>query len=110
MILKKISENILKGTITSLIGVTTMIITLVLLWTRAIDFVWNGVAGLCIGCILLLAPKAIETSLVEFIKAWGRRASDMFSGFGGFGFGGRIEGNEEKGKDPTDNGEGNQKP
>ena len=99
--LKKITGNIIKGTISSLIGVATMIVTLILIWTGAIHFIWDGVAGLSIGCILLFTPQIIETAVLELIKSWGKQARGMF----GFGMG-----DEDGGRDITNNGEGNQKP
>jgi hypothetical protein len=52
--------SVFKGYVTSAIGTITMVLTLILLWQRVVGFVWEGVAGLCIGCILFLAPQAIE--------------------------------------------------
>lgn len=41
----------------------------------------NGIGGLVVGTILLIAPKTIETKLSEFIKAWGSKSSDPFSNY-----------------------------
>lgn len=60
--------NIIKGWITSIVGVITMITTLLLVFTSQIDFIWNGIAGLSIGTILLMAPQTIEK---QFIKLFG---------------------------------------
>ncbi|GEM_PF-2579271 len=64
-----VQTNIVKGWITSIVGTITMVITLVLIWTKDIDFVWQGVAGLITGSILLLAPGAIEGFIRQFLKS-----------------------------------------
>lgn len=63
----KITQNIIKGFITSAIGLTTMVVTLFLVFTKSMDFVWSGVAGLGIGCVLLLAPDTIVKSFGNLI-------------------------------------------
>lgn len=83
-------KSIFDAVVTSVIGVVTMVITLILVWTRAIDFVWQGVAGLIVGCILLMVPKSFEDFVKEGIKSWGKRA-------GGW-FGGNNDDNREEGK------------
>lgn len=37
-----------------------MVLTLILVWKNNISFVWEGIAGLSIGCILFMAPQAVE--------------------------------------------------
>lgn len=51
--------NIFKAIITSTIGIVTMLLTLVLVATSTIDFVWGGIAGLILGCVMLLSPDTI---------------------------------------------------
>jgi hypothetical protein len=63
----KLSENILKGYFTTLVGVATTGITLYLVYTDKMDFVWNGVAGLSIGTVLILAPQSIEAMFGHLI-------------------------------------------
>ena len=63
----KLKANVIKGWITSIIGVITMLVTLFLVFAGEMDFVWNGVAGLAIGCTLLIAPKTIEKKFSEII-------------------------------------------
>lgn len=63
----KLKVNIIKGFITSLIGVVTMLITLLLVFMGDMDFIWNGIAGIAIGCTLLLAPQTIEKKFSEII-------------------------------------------
>jgi hypothetical protein len=48
-----------------------MIITLALLWKGSIDFIWEGVGGLTMGAILLLAPKTIEKKVAQAIDRFG---------------------------------------
>lgn len=67
----KVIKNIIKGIITSAIGVATMIVTLLLIWAGTIDFVWEGIAGLAIGTILLLAPDTFVKKMGDVIKAVG---------------------------------------
>jgi len=67
----KFTKNIIKGLITSAIGVATMVITLFLIFTGSMDFVWGGLAGLAMGTILLLAPDTLVKKLGDVIKAVG---------------------------------------
>lgn len=73
--MKKLEQNVVKGWITTVIGTITMLLTLFLVFTGEFDFVWEGIGGLAIGTILLLAPKTIEKKVSEAIKAWGGRDS-----------------------------------
>lgn len=68
-----LKKNVLKGWITSIIGVITMVLTLVLVFCDQIDFVWDGVAGLSIGTILLMAPQTIEKYFVRLFGAMSGR-------------------------------------
>lgn len=63
----KLTQNILKGYFTTLVGVATVVITLLLIYNDKMDFVWNGVAGLSIGTVLILAPQSIERLFVSMI-------------------------------------------
>lgn len=63
----KITQNIVKGLITSAIGLATMIVTLFLVFTGSMDFVWSGIAGLSIGAVLLLAPDTIVKSFGKML-------------------------------------------
>lgn len=63
-----LKQNIVKGWITTIIGTITMILTLFLIFTKVIDFMWEGIAGLSIGCILVMAPKTIEKKVSELIR------------------------------------------
>lgn len=67
----KVTKNIVKGIITSAIGVATMVVTLLLIFAGTLDFVWEGIAGLTMGTILLLAPDTIVRKLGDVIKAIG---------------------------------------
>lgn len=67
-------KNITKGWITSLVGVLSMVITLIMIWKGNMDFVWDGVAGLTIGTTLLLAPKTVEQAFTNFISKFSGNA------------------------------------
>lgn len=70
-----IKQNVIKGWITTIVGTATMVVTLVLVFTKAIDFVWEGTAGLIVGCLLLMAPKTIEKKVSDAIRYVGGRGS-----------------------------------
>jgi len=70
-----LERNIISGWATTIIGIAAMIISLVLVWQKVFDFVWEGIGGLAIGTILLIAPKTIEKAIMEGIKAWGKRGN-----------------------------------
>lgn len=70
------TKNIVKGIITSAIGVATMVTTLMLLFSGSISFVWEGIAGLAMGVILLLAPDTIIKKLGDVISAIGGRGGN----------------------------------
>lgn len=63
-------KNVAKGWITSIIGILTMILTLYLVYNGTFDFIWEGVGGLVMGTILLLAPQTIEKKVSEAISKW----------------------------------------
>lgn len=70
----QIRENVVKGWVTSVIGLITMIVTIILVYREVIDFTWDGVVGLVIGSLLLMAPKTIEKKVSEAIGAWGGKS------------------------------------
>lgn len=70
-----IQRNVISGWATTIIGIVTMIISLVLVWQKVFDFVWEGIGGLAMGTILLIAPKTIEKAIIEGIRAWGKRGN-----------------------------------
>lgn len=76
-----IKLNIIKGWITTIIGMAAMIITLILVWQQVFDFVWEGIGGLVIGALLLLAPRTIEKKISEIIKAWGQKNNNSFDDY-----------------------------
>ena len=69
----QIRQNIVKAWITSIMGTLLMATSLFLWFFGFINLIWEGAAGLIIGCILLLAPKTIEKKVSEAIKSWGGR-------------------------------------
>lgn len=76
-------RNIISGWATTIVGIVTMIITLVLVWQKVFDFVWEGVAGLSIGTILLVTPRAVERAIIELIRSWGKRGNPYNNNEGG---------------------------
>lgn len=63
-------KNMVKGWITSIIGIATMCLTLFLIYNSTISFIWEGIGGLVIGTILLLAPQTIEKKISQVINKW----------------------------------------
>lgn len=75
-IIKMLKKNVIKGWITSIIGITAMVITLILVYLDKMDFLWDGIAGLSIGTILLMAPQTIEKYFIDlFSKFTGKSSS-----------------------------------
>lgn len=66
-------KSVFDAWVTTILGLVTMAITLILVWQRVFDFVWEGIGGLTIGVILVLAPRTIERILVRGIDAWGKK-------------------------------------
>jgi len=77
------TKNAFKGWLTTLIGVATMVLTLWEVYKNVFDFVWEGIGGLIVGSILIMAPQTIEKKLSEVIKAWGNKKSGSDWGGGG---------------------------
>jgi len=70
-------KNVIKGMITSSIGVITMLVTLFLVFVGSIDFIWSGLAGLSFGTILLLSPDTIIQKIGDVITLIGlKKGSD----------------------------------
>jgi len=65
--MRKSKNNIFKSLITTSLGVACGVITLILLFASKIDFVWEGIGGLVIATLLILAPDAIVTNTGVFI-------------------------------------------
>lgn len=54
-------KNIFKGWITTLIGIVVIVATFYGIYKGNIEWVWNGVAGVCLGVILLFSkPTFLE--------------------------------------------------
>jgi len=58
--------NVIKGWISSLIGILVLLATLLLVFASAIPFIWEGIAGFVMGTILLYTPRSIE----KFVEKW----------------------------------------
>lgn len=76
----KLKKNIFKAVVSSVIGIATMIITLILVFTGAIHFVWDGLAGLGAGIILLFTPQSVERLVSQGVKSFGRRMGGFWGG------------------------------
>lgn len=70
--MKNAVKNILKGWITSLVGTATMVISLFLVYRGTITFIWEGIGGLIVGCLLLVAPQTVEKKISEAISAFSK--------------------------------------
>ena len=66
-------KNILTSVITTTIGVVTMLLSLFLVFNGKMDFVWNGIAGLVIGVILVLAPDTLVNKIGDFISKFTKK-------------------------------------
>jgi hypothetical protein len=66
--MKKAIRNVLSGWVTTLIGTATMVVTLFLVYKGTFTFVWEGIGGLIIGCVLLIAPETIEKKVSDAIS------------------------------------------
>lgn len=65
-----IKLNIIRGWATTIIGLITTIVSLILVYKGVFDFVWEGVAGLAIGALLITAPQTIEKKISSIISGW----------------------------------------
>lgn len=75
-LIKMLKRNVIKGWITSIIGIACMALTLILVYLDKMDFIWDGIAGLSIGTILLMAPQTIEKYFIDlFSKFTGKSSS-----------------------------------
>jgi peptidoglycan/LPS O-acetylase OafA/YrhL len=68
-----IKRNIVNGIITTIIGSATMLLTLFLVYKGTIDFVWEGIAGLSMGTLLVIAPRSIEKNFGNILSALGTK-------------------------------------
>jgi hypothetical protein len=66
--MKEAIRNVLGGWITTLVGTATMVVTLFLVYKGTFTFVWEGIGGLIIGCVLLIAPETIEKKVSDAIS------------------------------------------
>lgn len=69
--MRKIKSNIIKGWITSIVGTVLMLTSLFLWFSGVISMMWEGVIGISLGCLLLLAPRSLERNVGRFLSAWG---------------------------------------
>ena len=67
--MKKKFKSVFDGIITTIIGLIVYAITILFLSTKQISFVWEGIAGLATGTILLCVPKAVEKIVITGVKS-----------------------------------------
>jgi len=69
MALKSILKvtNILKCWFTSILGVLILLGTCYMIFFNNMEWVWEGIAGISIGTVLLFAPKTLERRFIEII-------------------------------------------
>lgn len=60
-------RNILKGWFTSIIGAIIIIITGYMIYTGKTTWIWEGIAGITIGTVLLFAPETFEKLFEKLI-------------------------------------------
>lgn len=61
-------KNIFKSIITTFFGILIMILTLGLIFVGSMDWVWEGIAGMVIGTVLILSPDTLVTKIGDFIN------------------------------------------
>jgi len=64
-----IKRNIIKGWITTIFGVVTIVITLNLIYKNKITFMWDGVLGITLGSLLIMSPQTIESKISQFLNS-----------------------------------------
>ena len=69
-------NNIFKSIITTIFGILTMLITLFLVFTSTIDFIWSGVAGIAIGAVLVVSPDTLVNKLGDLINKFTNTKKD----------------------------------
>lgn len=70
---KKIRDNVVKNWISTILGVATMIVTLYLVYTGQIVFMWNGAIGIGLGATLVFAD--VKSVIMAVIKKCGLSGS-----------------------------------
>lgn len=66
-------KNILKGLLTTLIGLVVLFITIKGIYNGTTEWVWNGIAGIVIGVILIFSrPTLFEEKLSEFLSKFNK--------------------------------------
>lgn len=61
-------SNILKGWLTTIVGLIAIVITLVGIYLGKIDWVWNGLAGVTVGVVLILSPQTLEQKFLDILN------------------------------------------
>ena len=66
--MKNVKENVIKGYITSLIGLVICYVTYKQIDSGAFGFVWEGIAGFGLGIMLILAPDDFVKTLKGLVS------------------------------------------
>lgn len=65
-------KNLLKAWFTTLVGIAIIVITGLMVYNGKSTWVWEGIAGITVGTVLLFAPrtfeKLFEKLLDKFVK------------------------------------------
>lgn len=68
-------KKLIGGIISTIAGILIIAMTLIFIWKGIFTWLWEGVAGISIGTILLLVPESIERIIIEGLRAWGRKGN-----------------------------------
>jgi hypothetical protein len=66
-------SNVIKGWITSIIGVIVYVVTLLMIYNAKLNWYWEGIGAMAFGTILLLAPQTIEKWLNKIVNSKTRK-------------------------------------
>lgn len=62
-----LKNNIFKSIITSVLGIIIVLVTVLLVFTGTMDWIWNGIAGCVIGAALIVSPDSLVEKISDFI-------------------------------------------
>jgi hypothetical protein len=65
--INNMKKNIFKAWITSIAGLIVLGITIFMVFHKDINWQWEGMLGVCVGTVLLLAPQTFEKTFNKII-------------------------------------------
>lgn len=68
-------SNIIRGWLTTVIGLVIVGFVLIATWQRILDFDWKVFSMTAFGALLVISPQSFEKKLSEVIRAWGSKSS-----------------------------------